>query len=1546
MKSLHFTQNVITLLSITSCIAKSYIQIAKTLFLSLLFLLPSTSFAQYDHIAFRHLTIDDGISSGSVGCIFKDSKEFMWFGTNEGLNRYDGHTITVFKNDPNSEKTISNNYITAIFEDSKNRIWIGTRAGLNLYEWETETFFTYQDTINDVYLKNIVVSNLGEDSNGIIWVTGYPGFFKFDTDNEEIINYRPDQNKPYSIAQDWTAGMYIGQNDKIWIGHDGFGLSEFNISDEKFVNYRFKDTTLDGTRIMEYNAVREVLPFDNGKFLLGAYGGLLTFDTKTKSFKRIIIDRHEFQATSALVLDQNQNRVWISTSGFGLYLWDLSSEHLLHWTSTQENLNGLSEKSLLSLFLDGQGLLWVGNSRKGIDILDTKNPFQNYQSSNSRLSSDLISCIFEESNGTILVGTSGGGLNILNNERQHDILHNSSFGKIFAGRYVTCIEEDNNQNIWIGTGGDGLYKYHLETGDYKRYTNDLHDTTSLNHNVINCIEIMQNGQLLIGTYLGYCLLDPKTEKFLRGAPGSTRAILAEKPGVAWFGFDLFGLFYLNLIDNIKMQFKHHEEDSLSISSSSVQSIFMDRDSLIWIGTNNGLNRYNREYKNFIRYSTHDGLCNNSIMGILEDNEGNLWLSTNRGISKYNKKTSTFNNYYVEDGLQSNQFSRGASYKSKNGLLYFGGVNGLTVFDPEKVEPRINLPKVAITEFYLFNQSVPLKSDPRGEYSYQLLLEKPIFLTKSINLKYYEKIFSLGFSALDYVNPDKNKYAFKLEGLEDQWNYTTSDKRFTTYTNLNPGIYSFMVKATNSDGIWNETPTIIEVRVDPPPWMTWWAYVIYGFTIISSIYLYHKSHQKRLAKKHQELEKEKSINERLNRVNKLKDEFLANTSHELRTPLTGIIGLTESLLDGVAGDVTQKMKSNLSLVISQAKRLSSLVNSILDFSRLKKHDIQLNLKNLDLRTTTEVVLKMSSPLCKGKPVVLSHDFQDNLPYVIADEQRLYQILFNLVGNSIKFTAKGSITVSANREGQMIQIAIKDTGIGIPKEKLADVFKSFEQIDSSITREVGGTGLGLAITKQLVELHGGTIWIESEISKGTCVYFSLPISDSEENTIVEGKPALSSFVESGAENSILQLKTDTEENKADNSLFTILIVDDEAINQQVLYNHLSNGKFRILQAMDGMQALNLLEKEKLDLVLLDIMMPKMSGYEVCKEIRKKYMPSELPIIMITAKDQVSDLVEGLTSGANDYLSKPFSKDELMARLKTHLNLYKINSAYLRFIPNEFIKALGHESILDVELGQHIQKEMTVLFADIRSFTSLTEKLTAEESFEFLNEFLNCITPAITSNEGFIDKYIGDAVMALFPYKAENALIAAIQAQQNLEQYNKIRADKGKPEIQIGIGIHTGPLMMGTIGVKTRMDGTVISDAVNLASRLEELNKHYGTTLIASENTTVKVEDLNKFHYRFLSNVSVKGKQKSNRIYEFFDGDEEYIKSMKIKTLSLFNEGIEEYYNRRFTTASVKFQEVLDSYPDDKTAMIFLQHSAKYMVEGVPADWDGVDIVDKVF
>lgn len=691
----------------------------------------------------------------------------------------------------------------------------------------------------------------------------------------------------------------------------------------------------------------------------------------------------------------------------------------------------------------------------------------------------------------------------------------------------------------------------------------------------------------------------------------------------------------------------------------------------------------------------------------------------------------------------------------------------------------------------------------------------------------------------------------------------------------------------------------------------------------------------------------SQNIQLQRLDQLKDEFLANTSHELRTPLNGIIGLTESLIDGATGQLPPQTVANLTTISACGRRLSNLVNDILDFSQLKYKTIELQIKPIELRSLVEVVFVLSQPLIGNKPLELINSIPPDIPLVDADENRLLQIFHNLIGNAIKFTESGTVEASAivlkDRESEtnsreFIAITISDTGIGIPEDKLEQIFEFFEQADGSTAREYGGTGLGLAITKQLIALHGGEIRVESKIGEGSKFRLTLPISrelvksNSEFSPIQNISTNLELFNEISIDSATLTVNTGD---------FKILIVDDEAINLQVLTNNLSLQNYAITQASNGLEALDILERGfKPDLILLDVMMPRMTGYEVCQKIREKFLPSELPIVMLTAKNQTSDLVEGFISGANDYLAKPFSKNELLARIKTHIHLAKINAAYGRFVPHDFLRFLGRESIIEVKLGDHVEKDMTILFSDIRSFTRLSEEMTPEDNFNFINSYLLRVSPVIRAHNGFIDKYIGDAIMALFPESADDAVRGAIAMQQQVTLYNQDRQQQRDIPIAIGIGLHTGNLMLGTIGEQERMESTVISDAVNLASRLEGLTKLYGAGILISGQTLFKLEEFQNYNFRFLNRVRVKGKKKAIAVFEVFDGDSESIKQLKIKTKTSFERGAFLFHQHKLSRSQEIFTEVLQENPDDKAARFYVQQCENPQKYGELNRWDAED------
>ncbi|MDY7005571.1 MAG: ATP-binding protein [Cyanobacteriota bacterium] len=702
------------------------------------------------------------------------------------------------------------------------------------------------------------------------------------------------------------------------------------------------------------------------------------------------------------------------------------------------------------------------------------------------------------------------------------------------------------------------------------------------------------------------------------------------------------------------------------------------------------------------------------------------------------------------------------------------------------------------------------------------------------------------------------------------------------------------------------------------------------------------------------------NEQLKQLDRLKDEFLANTSHELRTPLNGIIGIGEFLLEGDRTQLNSITSSNLSMIVSSARRLSNLVNDILDFSKIRHNTLELQIRAINVYGVVETVVSLNKFLVrKNKYLQLVNHIPKDLPTVCADENRLQQILYNLIGNAIKFTESGKVEIwaelishnSRNPHQQIpvpeyfnqniikeLRIVVSDTGIGIPADRLDRIFNSFEQAEGSTARKYGGTGLGLAVTKQLVELHGGHIWVESEVGVGSRFYFTLPIS--QESV----KEASTTSTVNSIRYFVAPVETPQEITPVStyiaNKNFHILIVDDEPINIQVLSNYLKANNYQVTQALNGKEALAVLETDRnIDLILLDVMMPQISGYEVCAKIREKYPAQSLPILMLTAKNQVADLVMGFQFGANDYLTKPFAKDELLTRIKTHIQLSKITNSYERFVPQEYVKLLSKENILDVKLGDRVSREMAILFSDIRSFTTLSENMTAQETFAFINGYLKEVCPEIRDRNGLIIKFMGDGIMAVFPEGADDAVQAAIGKLRKLQVYNQSLQAEGFPPIKVGIGIHLGFMMVGIVGEPNRMSGDAISDNVNLTARLEGLTKYYGVSLLISESVFKGLKNPEKYQIRFLDRASVKGRHQAIDVYEVLDGEIDFVRELKLRTKADFALGVEFYRLGDFVSAKDCFEQVLAVNSSDKTAQVYLERIDKLTVTGVPKNWDGV-------
>jgi signal transduction histidine kinase/CheY-like chemotaxis protein/class 3 adenylate cyclase len=695
----------------------------------------------------------------------------------------------------------------------------------------------------------------------------------------------------------------------------------------------------------------------------------------------------------------------------------------------------------------------------------------------------------------------------------------------------------------------------------------------------------------------------------------------------------------------------------------------------------------------------------------------------------------------------------------------------------------------------------------------------------------------------------------------------------------------------------------------------------------------------------------AINE-LRKTDKLKDDFLANTSHELRTPLHGIVGIAETLLSGSEGGISGKIRENMSLIAISGRRLTNLVNDLLDFSQIKKRDLKLRISEVEIRPMVQLVLALSKPLLGGKPVELQNNVEPNVPLVACDEERLQQILQNLIGNAIKFTNSGRVTISAQLEGRFVKISVKDTGIGIHPSKKQRIFNSFEQADGAINRIYGGTGLGLTITKQLVEMHGGNIQVDSQLDAGSEFTFTLPAAQMNDATFRSGSHENSSFQKQNRpallENQqqwweVTDQKKSETTSVTDNTLrgsgYRVLIMDDDSINRKVLENQLQNENYQIQLAEDGIIGLQMLKNSKPDIVLLDLMMPRMSGLDVLAEIRKTFKSADLPVIILTAKNQINDLVSCFHAGANDFLMKPFSQSELLARMRNHLQISKVHGAYSRFIPQDFLQLLGRESIVDVRLGDQVLREMAVMFLDIRQFSKLSEGLTPKENFDFLNEYFATVNPIIRNHCGFIDKYIGDAVMALFANRPDDALLAGVDLLKELENYNNRRKSSFRNPLNIGIGVHFGPLMLGTLGNEERMEGTVIAESVNLASRLESITKTFSVGLVTSHDSIIMTQNPKHFDFRSLGRVRPPGLTRALNIVEVFNSDSPHMRELKRKTLERHEKSLQAFQASHWDTAIEGWKKILDDNPADRVAALYLDRAVRNKQTPPSEDWDGV-------
>lgn len=1476
-----------------------------------------------------------GLKYNVIHCLLEDRAGNLWLGTvGGGVSRYDGKYFAHFT----EEEGLPNNTVLSMLEDRHGNIWFGTESGVARLDGKGFTGFSEATGLPEHEVRALI-----EDRAGNIWMGTDGGVFKYDGVSFTRYTMRE------GLCGDDVFHMLEDRNGHLWFATRGGGACRYD--GKTFTHFTRKNG-------LPNDNLECILQTRNGDMWFGTNGaGACRYDGKTFTHFPLSQEGSPGQVIFSMLEDRRGN-LWFGSFESGIFRYDGGS--FVHFTDRE----GLNHPTVMEFLEDRSGNLWLATDGGGL-VLYQGNTFTHLTESEG-LSNSSIFSILEDTRKRLWFGSSGGGASVYDGKQ---FLHYSE-AEGLSSSFVYFVMEDSRGNIWFGTNGGGACKF--DGKQFIHYT----DQTGLPDNTVLYILEDRNGSLWFGTRGGgVARFDPDPGghggvfTHFAEAQGLTDPIvfsaLEDKQGRLWFG-TAGGI---TVFDG-KQVTQYTEREGLSYNT--ILCMMQDSRGDFWFGTmGKGLIHYDGE--NFSCYSETEGLSSNFVLSMLEDSRGDLWFGTRFGLSKLKPSGlgdglvlpdhSLFFNYSYEDGFLGIGCWRNSILETADGAIYIGANDRLTVYHPRDDEPVFPQPSLRLSDVFLFNEPIPwmqiqARPDTVITLGNGVSLENIRFdslaawyaVPQGLSLKHKYNFLSFRFIGIALQQPEKVRYQYKLDGLEENWSALTSSNE-VHYGNLPPGDYLLRARARSGAGIWSdEIQYAFAIRI--PWWQSGWMYAIYALALIGILYLIRRTElqkqERRLLRERQKREQEERINEQLRRVDALKDQFLANTSHELRTPLQGIIGLSESLFET---ESDSEKRENLAMIISSGRRLNVLINDILDFSKLKNHEIELARKPVSLHVLADVVLRNLSPLAMRKDLKLINDVPRDLPPAFGDENRMQQILYNLAGNAVKFTEMGQVRVSARLSDEapdLLILSVEDTGVGIPESQYDAVFQEFEQGDGSTVRRFAGTGLGLTISKQLIELHGGRIWFTSRVGEGSTFFCTFPATDAQVEASPSAEPASAGLARVTPAYSASDLPekapAPAEAGVPESEKVHILVVDDEPVNQQVLKNYLSRRAYRITQAMNGEEALQALDGgASFDLVLLDIMMPRLSGYEVCQRIRERFLPSELPVIMITAKNQVMDLVQGLNAGANDYLSKPFSKEEFLARLDVHLNLLRINSATRRFVPNEFIRALGQESITGVRLGDHVQEEVTVLFADIRDYTGLAEQMTPEENFLFVYSFNQRMGPIVQRHGGFINQYLGDGFMAIFAGSPEDALHASIEMQHELTRYNLKRAEKGRQPIEIGIGMHTGPLIMGIIGDKRRFDAATISDTVNTASRMEGLTKFYHTPIILSEHCLNAMEHKANFHVRYLGKAQVKGKKAPTGIYECYDGEAPDMQLLKRQTQALFEEGLAHYFNQQPEQAALAFQQVLAIHPGDSAARLFLEKSELLLKTGIPEGWTGIELME---
>lgn len=1301
-------------------------------------------FAQQKAQDFNFVSIREGISKVGIYTITQDHYGFIWIGTNgSGLYKFDGIDYTSYKFKNQDSTSLNSNLIFSSYLSKKNNLWIGTEDGLNLYDRNLDQFIDYK--IDDLNGANISVLSINEKNNKLYIGTGLYGLFELDLETKKTRKIFTNDNTYPAINS-----IKIDKDGVVFLG-TSLGLRILDTI--KFQIVKPSNPVKEKANIFD-KPIQSLLIDSRNNLWAGTYNyGVYKYVIQNKSINKIInLPLTQKRILSLVELDDSS--LLVGSENDGLFHLSLNGDLIKNYTYNKIDKNSIRSNSIWSLFVDKNKRIWMGYYNKGVDVSDKLynkfNKIESLSDNKNSLQTGSVSGIVKDNSGKLWVTMDGGGIDVVDvatSKVKHINANNSTHYSGITSDYFQTIFIDSKQTIWAGSWDNGIF--FLKKGEKKfRNINIQNSKGKLLSNAILSIVEDKDGIIWIGTfYKGLYSYNSQTKQLTHYNTGEfvkynistsdVRKIIVDSEGVIWAG-TTSGLFRIKKQKDGRFKIKSYVKPMSNTfnnhkSSIHLLSLFESKNGFIWVGTRGaGLYRYDKKKDEFKWYNKLLGLNEENIASIIEDEENNIWVGGNSGISKINTTTKKVTNFTINDGLLSDDFNFNSVLKDENEVLYFGSYKGINYFNPKKMNINTSVPSLYLTDLKIFNKRIT----PNTEKS---PLSKTITETKSLELPHNHSVFTLEYTGINYTRPEKNQYAYYLEGLEKTWNYV-GNKRSTTYTNLDYGDYVFKLKAANNDGVWNPKSLELKITILPPWRKTNWAISLYILFFILGILLLNKVTNDRIK------QKELIKSERYQRVqeealHKKKLQFFTNISHEFRTPLTLILNPLKDLMRDQSLNVSEIIKSKHHIIYKNADRLYRLINELMDLRKLELDKVRIKASSINLVTFTKNIINYFKDEALNRNIFLSVDTDIANIEVWVDESMLEKIIFNILSNALKVTPdNGSINIilidkgeaqelplySKEKKVKVVEIAISDTGSGLEKDQVNKIFERFYQIDNLNKTYYGSTGIGLEVVNNFVMLHKGKIEVDSVVNEGTTFNIILP----------KGR-------EHFTEDQIKSFKKEEETPKIDVNFLpeennfkeidslglekkkTILIVEDNTELRKYLKTELSK-TYKVLSAKNGVKGLEIAQKTFPDVILTDVIMPEMDGFEFCKRIKTDIKTSHIPLLMLTAKARIDDRIEGIEYGSDAYMTKPFDMRLLTLRLSQLITSRKLifdkyfgevsganENTHTNSIDKEFInKVLDYigqnisDSKLNVEqLANELNLSRSQLYRKIKSLTGKT-------------------------------------------------------------------------------------------------------------------------------------------------------------------------------------------------------------------------------------------------